>query len=172
MLSELAVRSSMRTPLPLLLGIEALLIVGYMCCGNWFIHAGKLVAPQELSWSFVLLTMLLTGAMGIQTAALQHIGSHSVHTTFVTGMLMDLARQSASFLLRVMKKLKTQKGGVPETPQPTWSWLLVEIWVVYVAGAVAGTYGLNHLSIKVLLIPLLLLVFLIVMALRRSTDPV
>lgn len=171
LLFELAHRRRVRSPVALLLGIETLSLAAYIACSHWLMPSGRLASPQQISFGFVLLVALLTLAMGLQTAALQHIGSHSVHTTFVTGMLTDLARQTATYLLRSMAKPVGDQGWLPEKIQPAWSWLLAEIWIVYVAGAAAGAYGLGRVSVKVLFIPILLLIFLIVMMLRFRAEP-
>jgi uncharacterized membrane protein YoaK (UPF0700 family) len=89
----------------------------------------------------VMSLVVLAGAMGVQTATLTRIGSLTIHTTFVTGMLNKLAQlfSHASFLTY---DLSQGRDGASTARR----WVLAEarfifgVWFMYATGAVIGTW--------------------------------
>lgn len=68
----------------------------------------------------IALIALISAAMGLQSAAAQHIGVPGVTTTFVTGTLTRIATRLVD------------RGGTPPERTPALSWL------TYLGGAIAG----------------------------------
>jgi uncharacterized membrane protein YoaK (UPF0700 family) len=127
-----------------------------------------LIAAAVFSWRHELQSLLLlAAAMGVQTAVLTRVGSLTVHTTFVTGMLNKLAQllSHASFLTY------DQLRGSP-TASKSRSKVLAEsrfmfgVWFLYLLGAGVGTltrsrWGISALWLPVVLVCLIALVDLI-----------
>jgi hypothetical protein len=61
----------------------------FMICGEGVIRVGVTVA--NLAWELYPLVALPAFAMGLQNAALRRVGGRIVPTTYVTGMLTELA---------------------------------------------------------------------------------
>lgn len=100
-----------------------------------------LVVPIARSERHVLpLLPLLAAAMGMQTATLTRVGSLTVHTTFVTGMLNKLAQllSNAAFVtydLARGRPVKERRDQVIRRAQ-----FMGFIWVFYLLGAMTGTW--------------------------------
>jgi uncharacterized membrane protein YoaK (UPF0700 family) len=104
------------------------------------------------------LAYLLAAAMGLQTAVLTRVGSLTVHTTFVTGILNRLAEllSNLAFLtwdvrcggaeLEVKAKVKRE------------ALFIFAVWCFYVAGAAAGAWTAMRWSFRALTVPLCILV--------------
>jgi uncharacterized membrane protein YoaK (UPF0700 family) len=73
-----------------LLGAELTLLVLYLGVGTALRDAGDLTAR---SGAYYALAVLAVAAMGLQTAALRHVAGVQVHTTFITGMVTNLAEE-------------------------------------------------------------------------------
>src|SRR5262249_38393191 len=93
-------------------GLEAAPLFLFMICSRGAISGGATGA--NLTWEFYPLVALPAFAMGLQNAALRRVGGRIVRTTYVTGMLTDLAE--AGVVLG---------GG---------------IWLAFVTGAITGGY--------------------------------
>ncbi|HVW89749.1 MAG TPA: YoaK family protein [Gaiellaceae bacterium] len=84
-----------------------------------------------------------TSALGLQTAALTHVGGTTIRTSYVSGVLTNLTQG-------VVRRAR----GAPVDRRLG---LLAAILVAYVAGATAGSVTLHDLRIWCLAIPLALL---------------
>lgn len=99
--------------------------------------------------------VLLAAAMGVQTATLTRIGSLTVHTTFVTGMLNKLAQlvAHAGFLaydgFRGSTEAKIARGPVLQEGR-----FIFGVWACYLIGAIAGTGTRSRWGVHALLVPL------------------
>src|SRR5579883_1371311 len=111
-------------------------------------ESGVLVSAL-LYWAFVLghprdpvrepgvfaLIALLSGAMGVQSAAVRRVGELRISTTYVTGTLTSLASDlGADVLARLGGR---RRRGSPQAYDPG-SRLLAGVWGSYLVGAVAG----------------------------------
>ncbi len=102
----------------------------------------------------LLLLSLMAAAMGVQTATLTRIGSLTIHTTFVTGMLNKLAQllSHATFLTydvlcgsetaRYSRFLVLRKSR-----------FIFSVWFFYLLGAIIGTQARSRWQMEALLLP-------------------
>lgn len=132
---EIAGRIRWRTVATVNLALEASLILAFaLTAGNAAAASGK---PPLSGNSWLLL--LLAAAMGLQTATITRIGSLTIHTTFVTGMLNKFSQQ-VSHLLFDLYDLGSGDQHESEMKGEVGQLLFVgSIWVVYLVGATAGT---------------------------------
>ena len=94
-LIEAAARLGIRSSLSVALAVEGLLLLGFRIFGGSGLHPG---APSaSAAWQFDLLTAFLALAMGVQGAALQRAGCATVHTTYINGMLTNLAKEVVAY---------------------------------------------------------------------------
>jgi len=114
-------------------GLEAAPLFLFMICSRGAISGGATGA--NLTWEFYPLVALPAFAMGLQNAALRRVGGRIVRTTYVTGMLTDLAE--AGVVLG---------GG---------------IWLAFVTGAITGGYAQKRWELRSLLLPLSVLALII-----------
>lgn len=167
---EVAVRRRVRCALSVALLLEALLILGFRLYASRYLHAGTISASA--GWPFDLLVALLAVPMGIQTAALQRVGSGTVHTTYITGMLTSLAREGTAYLFWLHDRgqgenASASQGIVPARPSPFRALLMAGIYGAYLLGAAIGGYTLLHWSLNALAVPLLVLASVMALDLRR-----
>ena len=76
--------------LALLPRLELTLLVVYLGLGTALRDAGDLTARSS---AYYVLAVVAVLAMGLQTAALRHVCGVLVHTTFITGMVTNLAEE-------------------------------------------------------------------------------
>lgn len=157
-LIEIASRRKIRRIASVTLAIEAILLIVVA-------RAGAGIAPQPYG-SLVL----LAAAMGIQTATLTGIGPLTVHTTFVTGMMNKVAQLSSHVAFRAYDlshaRAGDSKARVEQDRELQMLALLIGVWLLYAAGAMAGSrsfvsWGLNALLVGSALIGVALVVDLI-----------
>lgn len=141
---EIGSRTKVRSIASATLLLEAALIAAVVPLGG---------SHPDRSGAVLGLFALLAAAMGIQTATLTRIGSLTVHTTFVTGMLNKLAQLlTEGFFLsydlsrgrqvtKVRRHVFAQAG------------FIFSIWLLYLAGAGAGTWLQSAWGIRALLLP-------------------
>lgn len=154
-------------------GLEAGAILLFLLLGSAALHGGVIDAAQP--GIFYSCMVLLTLAMGLQTATLHKIGGQGIRTTFVTGVLSDLT----SALIQYVAWLHAQttqgrfRRAVSTSPQqPAFRSLLVlgGTWSCYVLGALCGSALEQRLSLRALLLPLIMLALLIVLDIMRPFD--
>jgi uncharacterized membrane protein YoaK (UPF0700 family) len=167
---EVARRAGVRSSMSLALALEGLLLLAFRVYGAPHMHAGEI--HTGAGWQFGLLVGLLAAAMGVQTAALQRVGPWTVRTTYITGMLTDMAQEAVSYVFW----RRDQRRGAPdagpdrlvhEPPSFVRVALLAGVWCVYIAGAVCGGLLLLHWGLNALLVPLLALAVVIAADLVR-----
>jgi uncharacterized membrane protein YoaK (UPF0700 family) len=83
-------RWGIRSPFAVVFGLEAVCLLALLMIGTRALQGG-VIRPSH-SGAFYLCVVLLTLAMGLQTATVQRAGGQGVRTTFVTGVLSDWAR--------------------------------------------------------------------------------
>lgn len=123
--------------LPAVLGVEAILLVMALLLP-------APVGPLPLAALPVIL------AMGLQNAALEHLGKKNVSLTYVTGTLVGIGRGLAAAVGR---------KGEP------WGWCTdLTLWLGMATGAVAGAIVFAWLGFWCLLIPLAVVTVLAIVA--------
>lgn len=122
-----------------------------------FIAVVTYATPQSVQQAHVLL-LLLSAAMGLQTASLTKVGPLTVHTTFVTGMLNKLA-QLVSHSLFLSYDTVIRKQPLHSNRRRAFhnASFIFSIWLLYLAGAGAGTRLTLDWRLHALVIPLGLL---------------
>lgn len=116
---------------------------------------------------------MLAVAMGIQNAALTHFSTLTVHTGFVTGTLLKCAENTAKYLTWAWEQILHKQplneviraSGRQEAFQKS-AWLGL-IWIAYVIGACCGALGDYVFSLRSLLAPVICLVGISALDLRR-----
>lgn len=160
---EAGARARFRSIAAITLGCETALLL----CGMVF------VPPRpEIPFAAVALPLLmLAAAMGFQTATLTRIGPLTVHTTFVTGMINKLSQLLSHWMFRtydlVHVHLDTQREHeLREARRHTahQARFIFSIWLLYVIGAICGTYAALHWHGRSFLVPACMLLVAI------STD--
>src|SRR5256886_10728714 len=103
-------RRSAPAPAARVLGVEGVLLLGFMLVGRIVLDGQSATGG---SWDYYLLAVLAVLAMGWQNAALRRVAGVPVHTTFVTGILTHLAEESVNgwYAWRDLRR-----GGTPPRP--------------------------------------------------------
>jgi uncharacterized membrane protein YoaK (UPF0700 family) len=156
---EAAWRFRLRTVASITLALEAGLILIFLM---WTGHAPPAVkGAQDFSGQAWLL-LLLAGAMGLQTATITRIGSLTIHTTFVTGMLNKLAQLSSHLLFNLYERAKSsyqaRTPGIKGGTHARQAAFVASIWLLYVCGPGGGTWGYFRWGAKALCAPVTLLI--------------
>jgi uncharacterized membrane protein YoaK (UPF0700 family) len=114
------------------LGITAVLLCTFLIWASRTAHAG--VVPLEPRWAFHLQAALLAAAMGVQTVTFRRVDGATVRTTFLTGMITQLAEELADRVLA--RRDPARDAGFARR-------LVVVggVWPAFLAGAVAGAFG-------------------------------
>ena len=86
-----------------------------------------------------LLPAMLAAAMGVQTATLPKVGSLTVHTTFVTGMLNKLAQLLSHGAFLTYDMFRGRDVIADRRRILRQARFMFSIWVFYLLGAVTGT---------------------------------
>lgn len=134
-------RGVQRTMSVVLLGESFLLLVA-LAAGTPLVRHGVIATTH--GWSFFALVACLSGAMGLQTAALQRVRGHTIRTTYVTGMLTHLADEAVGlwFFLRDQGR-GDARGTWLERAKKHEGFhrmrLLAALWAAYASGAVIGS---------------------------------
>ena len=95
--------------------------------------------PSEKPFSVLVVPLVL--AMGMQNASLQHVGSLSVGTTYVTGTLAHLGAQLANLFTPEWRRAVNRSG------------LYALLWLGLVFGAVCGGLLYGRFALDALLAP-------------------
>jgi uncharacterized membrane protein YoaK (UPF0700 family) len=146
-------------------GVEALLLVAFWLLGSGWLQDGEL--SPGAGWPFYALVALLTLAMGLQSATLRWVGHQSVHTTYVSGILIDLAEAIAETVFR--------PHGHDSAANPWGSpaqrvWLYGSVWGGYLVGAILGGTMLTQAGLTALVLPIAGLAVAIVRDLRHPHE--
>jgi uncharacterized membrane protein YoaK (UPF0700 family) len=102
----------------------------------------------------LLRLVLLATAMGVQTATLTRVGSLTIHTTFVTGMVNKLAQllSHAAFLTYDVL-CGSQIARNPRFRVLRESRFIFSVWFFYLLGAIFGTQAGSRWQTEALLLP-------------------
>jgi uncharacterized membrane protein YoaK (UPF0700 family) len=101
---------------------------------------------------------MLAGAMGLQTATITRVGALTVHTTFVTGMINKFAQMFSHWLFFVYDAARGRAYDHSRRDEALHHAAFVAaVWVVYVLGAVVGTWMRSARGLPSLWVPVALL---------------
>lgn len=99
---------------------------------------------------------ILGASMGIQTATLTGIGPLTVHTTFITGMVNKIAQLASRILFRAYDFMRSRSATAEarrdQKDELEMTAFLLGVWLVYIAGAAAGTWSFASLGLRALFI--------------------
>ena len=163
-LIEMAARRSIRAALSVALAPEAALLLIFRLTGAHYLRAGTILTDS--AWQFVLLVALLAVPMGLQTAALQRVAGAVVHTTFITGMLTQFAREGVAYVFWLgsherCANASASQGILPAHPSLFRASLSAGIFLAFLVGAVVGGYGAHRWTLNAMLAPLIVIALLI-----------
>jgi uncharacterized membrane protein YoaK (UPF0700 family) len=89
-------RWGIRSPFAVVFGLEALCLLAFLLLGTHALEGG--IIRTSPSGIFAACVVLLTLAMGLQTATVRRAAGQGVRTTFVTGVLSDWAHLLTEYL--------------------------------------------------------------------------
>ena len=140
------------------LGLEMMLLLIFIV-GN----EAHLARVSDLSVRNAALLLAVLGcAMGIQTATLTRVGSLTIHTTFVTGMINKLAQQFSHLvfesyaLYKVSSDRKSHYRALRNNSASQVAFFS-SIWILYLLGAVAGSILDRRIGLSALYVGIFLL---------------
>lgn len=155
---EVAAQARFRRIASVALGIEMMLLLVFAVGGR--LHpAGNSASSSATA---MCLLSALGCAMGLQTATLTRIGSLTVHTTFVTGMINKLAQQCSHFAFEsyaLYQASPDRELHYRALRKNSFSQILFfsGIWILYLTGAVSGTFLDSRIGLSALYLDLVLL---------------
>lgn len=138
---EVMVRRRWRSPAGVILIVEALLLAAFAAIGPVLTHRG--VVTEHRAADFYSLAALAVCAMGLQASSIRRASGSVVHTTYVSGILNDLAVQLAAVTHRDPPEgtptylTEEIHAGRPKVGARLS--LLGGILVAYIGGAVVGS---------------------------------
>jgi uncharacterized membrane protein YoaK (UPF0700 family) len=162
-----------RAPFAAVFGLEALCLLAFLVLGSHSLQRGVIrSSPAEI---FYLCIILLTLAMGLQTATVQKASGQGVHTTFVTGVLTAWTAalmQYLSWLYRHITEHHVHRALRESRQQPSFRRLLLQggLWGWYVAGAICGSALELRLALVALIFPVGVLAALIIIDVLRPFE--
>jgi uncharacterized membrane protein YoaK (UPF0700 family) len=109
------------------------------------------------------LLAMLAAAMGIQTATLTRVGSLTVHTTFVTGMLNKLAQLLSQGLFLTYDSSQGRDTAVLRQRVFRRAQLIASIWVLYFLSAATGVWMSGIWGLRSLLVPVVIVCLTVLM---------
>lgn len=167
-LNEESLRGGLRSSYSLVLGLEALLLFLFMILGMQ--SMADVYIQSAPAWKFYLLASLPLLSMGLQNATIRRIGSYSLHTTYVTGVLNSLAEEGVRFIYWLRDHTRGRSIGRiakvlrVSTRQDSfrYSFLSGCMWSSYIIGAIVGSLAKYWWNLASILLPVGALVFLII----------
>jgi uncharacterized membrane protein YoaK (UPF0700 family) len=143
------------------IAMEGALVLGFIA---FFSRSSQ---PTPSFWSLCVLLIMLAAAMGLQTATLTRIGPLTVHTTFVTGMLNKLAQLVSHILFHTYDLIRAEAAARQKLRNARKAKVLqacffASIWLMYLAGAVVGTWSFSTWGIRAIYLSALLLLPIII----------
>jgi uncharacterized membrane protein YoaK (UPF0700 family) len=106
---------------------------------------------------------MLAAAMGLQTATLTRVGSLTIHTTFVTGMLNKLAQLLSRGLFLTWDHSHGRDTLAERQRIFRRTQFIASIWLMYFVGAAGGVWMNREWGLRSLLAPVALICLSIVM---------
>jgi uncharacterized membrane protein YoaK (UPF0700 family) len=154
-------RRSAPAPAARVLGVEGVLLLGFMLVGRIVLDGHGAAGG---SWDYYLLAVLAVLAMGWQNAALRRVAGVPVHTTFVTGILTHLAEESVNgwYAWRDLRRAGTARRPDDEVAVAfRRARLHGGVWGSYLAGGILGAFLALRWELWSLTLPLTVLAVLI-----------
>jgi uncharacterized membrane protein YoaK (UPF0700 family) len=164
-LSEALRRRSVPAPAARMLSIEAALLLAFMLVGQAVLDGHSAAGG---TWDYYLLAVVVVLAMAVQNAALRRIAGVPVHTTFVTGILMQIAEETVNgwYAWRDARRAGAARyDGARAAFQRAR--LHGVVWLGYLAGGVLGALLVLRWDLWVLALPLTALIVLIGVDMRQ-----
>jgi uncharacterized membrane protein YoaK (UPF0700 family) len=169
LIHEACKRRGIRSSAAITLGLEALLLAGFV------VLATRFPQQQEPRGVFDLLLTFAAFAMGLQNATLTRVGALTVRTTHVTGMLTKFAESGSRYLFWFYDKTRgPQTGRYRQAFRLSWhhedfrdTAITGAIWLSFLAGGFSGVWLHAAWQTRALLLPVALLVIFVMVDLRR-----
>lgn len=110
-------------------------------------------------YRYYILASLPAIAMGMQTAVLHRVGSLSLRTTFVTGMMANFCREGVRYIIWISRNFRWEKIRKLSWQQTCFIRMIIcgGIWVLYIAGAAASAVSILYMGLDCLIFPILIL---------------
>ncbi|MGC1372937.1 MAG: YoaK family protein [Candidatus Sulfotelmatobacter sp.] len=119
-----------------------------------FLEAGFIASVIPAGHTQLFSLLMLAAAMGVQTATLTRIGSLTVHTTFVTGMLNKLAQLLSHVVFLTYDVLRGSRAAITARLKALRdARFIFSVWLFYLAGAASGTWMKFRVELHALLLP-------------------
>jgi uncharacterized membrane protein YoaK (UPF0700 family) len=141
-----------RHPTVAVFAIEAALLALFWGLGSRALEGGEIRAGA--AWQFYGLVALPTLAMGLQSATLRRVGGRGVRTTYVSGVLTNLAEAIAQAVFRTGRRGASGDGREPRDRPTGRIRLYGNVWGAYVLGAILGGVGLEYWGLGALALPI------------------
>ena len=137
---ELAAQARFKRIASVTLGLEMMLLLAFVVGDTAHSVQISNSSVQNAAW----LLSALGCAMGIQTATLTRIGSLTIHTTFVTGMINKLAQQFSHLVFEsyALYKVSFDRRSHYRMLRNDSAWQVAffsSIWFLYLLGALTGS---------------------------------
>ncbi|MGH8989189.1 MAG: YoaK family protein [Acidimicrobiales bacterium] len=161
LLVELGRLRGLRSTGSLVGAVQIAILCSALGLGEVAARSGK-IAPADTT-SYALTAACLAGAMGLQTVTLRRVGRSTVRTTFVTGVLTDMAESLVASWFR------RDRAGRQRLRSS--SWLLGSVWVLYLGGAVLGGVAERAWSFAALAVPIVVVAIVAGWQFREGYQP-
>lgn len=167
-------RRGIRSPFAIVFGLEATCLLAFLLLGPPALEGG--IIPPSRWGNFSGCVVLLTLAMGLQTATVRRAAGQSVRTTFVTGILSDWAHALTEYLSWLRQRPSELHLGQilrQSTQHASFQHLLLlaGIWGCYVLGAICGSALELRMTLWALAFPVFVLAALLVLDVVRPLPP-
>lgn len=175
-LSEALARRGLRRIFTVAVTLEAALLLVFLLIGAPALHDGVIL--EDPPWRFYLLVALPTLAMGVQNATLRRVGGVTVRTTYISGMLTNVAEQTVQYLFWLRDHWAGHRGGLRallrlSTEQPSFYRLGLQlgIWLAFLLGAILGVCATLRWGLLSLAGPIICLAIVAACDLARPIFP-
>lgn len=148
----------------LALALEIALLVAFMVYGSTQADAHGSVQGRSLA-GYYLLAALVVVALGFQTSALSCVSGQRVRTTYISGVLTNMAQALARWALAGRAAPEEVAGR--RAAGRSRAALLAGIALVYLAGASAGSFAQHRVQLWSLAAPIVALL-VVASASRRA----
>lgn len=169
-LIEIATRVGFKRIFSTIFFVEAALLIVFLFAGG----SAEVVKSSRVEnvYRYYILASLPAIAMGMQTAVLHRIGSLSLRTTFVTGMMAVFCREGVRYLIWVKDNFNWRKIRRLSWQQTCFIRMVIcgGIWVLYIAGAAASALTIMYMGLDCLIIPIIMLFLAIGINIRMGEQ--
>jgi uncharacterized membrane protein YoaK (UPF0700 family) len=174
-INELAARRGVRSIAAMVLGLQAVLLTIFMLYGAAAVGHTPSVHSAR---GFYVLSALAIVSIGLQACALRQVAGRSVRTTYISGVLTNLAQELVNYLFwlrdgedrTVGSYLGDVLGLGSRRESGQRALLLGGISVSYLFGAVLGAWAEERLGPWALALPILALAITAIADLRRPVH--